>query len=71
MKSARNGTRLRWDPVRCDGVGVCAHLAVDLVHIDSWGYPIVSTEPLDASERRAATAAVRACPRRALFFDES
>jgi len=58
---------LRVDPSRCDGVGICAHLAPDLVAVDSWGYPIVRAEPLAAGlERRRAEAAVAACPRRAL-----
>ena len=25
----------------CDGVGVCAHLAPDLVELDRWGYPMI------------------------------
>jgi ferredoxin len=57
------------DPAVCDGVGICAHLAPDLVTVDSWGYPIVSSEPLErGSERRQAEAAVRACPRKALHL---
>ena len=57
------------DPAVCDGVGICAHLAPDLVAVDSWGYPIVRSEPLGrGSERRQAEAAVRACPRKALHL---
>jgi hypothetical protein len=44
-------------------------VAADLVHPDSWGYPILTRLPLDAREQRAARAAVSACPRRALFLD--
>jgi len=58
---------LRVDPSICDGVGICAHLAPDLVAVDSWGYPIVRSEPLGSGrDRRQAEAAVAACPRRAL-----
>lgn len=58
---------LRLDPSVCDGVGICAHLAPDLVAVDSWGYPIVSGTPLDSrSLARQADAAARACPRKAL-----
>lgn len=60
--------QLRVDPVSCDGVGICAHLAVDLITVDSWGFPVVSAEPLDGRTRRQAKAAVAACPRRALFL---
>lgn len=62
--------RLRIDPSVCDGVGICAHLAPDLVTVDSWGYPILDPAPLvSASERRQAAAAVAACPRSALYLD--
>ena len=61
-------SRLRVDIVACDGVGICAHLAPDIVRVDSWGFPILTDEPLTGAERRQAQAAVRACPRRALFL---
>jgi ferredoxin len=67
---AERGARLRVDPVACDGVGICAHLAADLIGTDSWGYPVVSGDRLDAERLRQARAAVRACPRRALFLDQ-
>lgn len=59
--------RLRVDPVACDGIGICAHLAPDLVRLDTWGYPIVSADRLDAATQRQAAAATAACPRKALF----
>lgn len=58
--------RLAVDPVRCDGVGMCALVARRVVDLDAWGYPIVPDEELARRERRAARAAVSACPRRAL-----
>jgi len=61
-------TRLRVDIVACDGVGICAHLAPDVVRVDSWGFPILGDGSLTAGEKRQAQAAVRACPRRALFL---
>jgi ferredoxin len=75
LRSAREpvdratGPTLRIDPSVCDGVGICAHLAPDLVTVDSWGYPIVSPAPLTSgSSRRQAQAAVRACPRKAMHL---
>jgi ferredoxin len=62
--------QLRVDPVACDGVGICSHLAADLITVDSWGFPIVAEEPLDGRTRRQAKAAVAACPRRALFLTD-
>jgi ferredoxin len=60
--------RLQVDIVACEGVGICAHLAADLVRLDSWGYPVVDPAPLSRSTGRQARAAVTGCPRRALFI---
>ena len=60
--------RLRVDIVACDGVGICAHLAADVVTLDSWGFPIIADEPLTGGRNRQARAAVTACPRKALFL---
>jgi ferredoxin len=64
--TAPTGERLLVDPARCAGVGICLHVAPDLVRADSWGYPVVRS-PRDEREDRQAEAAVRACPRRALL----
>jgi ferredoxin len=68
-RRAAPAERLRVDPVACDGIGLCAHLAAGLVTVDSWGYPIVPTGPLHPRDRRPAAAAVGACPRKALFLE--
>jgi ferredoxin len=62
--------RLRVDPIACDGVGICAHLAPDVVRVDRWGYPIVVGATLDRRTERQARAAARACPHKALFVEE-
>ena len=62
--------RLRVDPVACDGIGICSHLAPRLVTVDSWGYPIMPSQTLDKGARRSAALAVAGCPRRALFIEE-
>ncbi|HET9655693.1 MAG TPA: ferredoxin [Kineosporiaceae bacterium] len=64
-----SGPRLRVDPVACDGIGMCAHVAPRLVGVDSWGYPVVDGSPLDRRSARSAAAAVSSCPRRALFLE--
>ena len=63
-------TRARVDIVACDGVGICAHLAPDVVRVDTWGFPILADGSLTSAQQRQALAAVRACPRRALFLVE-
>jgi ferredoxin len=54
------------DPLRCDGVRICAHAAGSVLDLDRWGYPVAPERELTRRERRAARAAVAACPRRAL-----
>jgi ferredoxin len=63
--------RLEVDPVACDGVGLCAHLAPAVVQLDRWGYPVVPLTALSRSQQRRADRAVRGCPRRALAVVES
>lgn len=58
--------RLLVDPVACEAVGFCAHLAEDVVALDRWGYPVVPRAPLPPEDVPAARRALRACPRRAL-----
>ena len=54
--------RLVVDPVRCDGVGICAYVAARLVDLDRWGYPVLPTRALDRREQRAARAAAADAP---------
>jgi ferredoxin len=63
--------RLVVNPVACDGVGICAHVAPDVVRVDSWGYPILPRRALTPAELKQARAAVTACPRRALLVHRS
>ncbi len=66
MRRSSDPVRLVVNPVACEAVGLCTHLAADVVELDRWGYPLVPTGPLSAGQRAAAGRAVRACPRRAL-----
>ncbi len=55
--------QLRIDPIRCDGYGLCAEEAPDLVWLDDWGYPVVADWPVASPELlRQARRAVDACP---------
>ncbi len=62
--------RLQIDPVACEGIGMCAHLAPALLHLDPWGYPVIPVGTVAGSDARAAVRAVRGCPRRALRFND-
>lgn len=59
--------RLAINPAACDGLGMCAHQAPDVIQLDPWGYPIVSADELEGAEADQASRAIRACPRNALF----
>jgi ferredoxin len=60
--SAASGSSLRWDPVACDGRGLCAELFPERITLDPWGYPIVSKDPLTPGLDKHAQRAVAACP---------
>ena len=62
---------LRIDPQACDGIGMCAHLAPDLITLDRWGYPLIPTRVLNVEEVAQATKAVKGCPRKALHLSTS
>lgn len=62
-------TGVRVDPIRCEGIGMCAHLAGDVIRIDPWGFPIVPSGPLTAREVVALERAASGCPRQALRMD--
>ena len=59
--------RLVVDPVACDGVGMCARLAPDLIALDTWGYPVLSGDALSKRTAGQAARAVAGCPKRALM----
>ncbi len=61
--------QVRVDPIACDGIGMCAHLAPGVIAVDRWGYPVLPVEPISGRDLRAARAAATACPRRALFLE--
>jgi NADH:ubiquinone oxidoreductase subunit F (NADH-binding) len=39
-------SRLRVDPIACDGRGLCAEILPELITLDDWGYPIISDREL-------------------------
>ena len=62
--------RLVVNPVRCTGIGICAHAGGRVVDLDTWGYPLVPPVGLGGRDARAARAATEACPHRALLLVE-
>ncbi len=61
-------SRVRVNPIACEGHGVCAELFPEGIELDDWGYPIVSSEPVSGEAERHARRAVEACPTLALIL---
>jgi ferredoxin len=69
-KQAAPDVRLAVDPIACDGIAMCSHLASHLIAMDPWGFPVMPHGPLQPRDLRAARSAVSGCPRNALFLKE-
>lgn len=54
--------RLRVDWAACDGHGLCAQWAPEIIELDEWGYPIVSAGHVPSEVLAHVRAAVDACP---------
>jgi ferredoxin len=64
--------RLRVNPVLCSGYGYCAEIVPELISLDDWGFPIVSSRPIDDDKLLGlAERAVATCPRLALMLEEA
>jgi ferredoxin len=59
-------TRLRIDPIACEGRGLCADLLPELIQLDEWGYPLVRPGAMPPQLRKDAQSAARHCPTLAL-----
>ncbi len=65
------GRGLRVNPTLCDGYGYCAEIVPELVALDDWGFPIVSSGDIhEAHVLRHAQRAVATCPRLALLLED-
>lgn len=62
---------LRVDPIACDGRGLCAEVAPELVTLDDWGFPIVRGEPIPPQWMGHAREAIRLCPKLALRLERA
>ena len=60
---------VRIDWLGCDGHGLCAEVAPELVQLDDWGYPIVQPGALPRRLEGPAKAAARACPKLAFHLE--
>ena len=63
--------KLRVNPIACVGHGMCAELLPELIQLDRWGYPIVSSRAVPRPLADHARRAVQACPTLALLLEEA
>ena len=61
-RPAREPVVLQIERIQCDGYGMCAELLPELLELDDWGYPIITTEGVPTELLEHARRAVEACP---------
>lgn len=66
LPSYATAKRLTVDWTRCDGHGLCAHVAPELISLDGNGYPAFPETPVAAWLESEARKAVAVCPELAL-----
>jgi len=64
-------TTLRVNPIACVGHGMCAELLPEIIQLDRWGYPILSSPAVPGLLAEHAQRAVQACPTLALLIEEA
>jgi len=62
--------RLRVNPIACTGHGLCAELLPEIIELDPWGYPILSSSAVPAGLMEHAKRAVDTCPTLALLMQK-
>jgi ferredoxin len=63
--------RLRVNPIACTGHGTCAELLPELITLDPWGYPLLTSEMVPRGLASHARRAVASCPTLALLAEDS
>ena len=58
--------RLRINPIKCTGHGLCAELLPEILPLDPWGFPIVPDGRVPDELLKHARRAAAACPTLAL-----
>jgi ferredoxin len=66
----RGSARLTVNPIACDGRGLCAEVAPELVTLDDWGYPILRPGAIPPELLTRARDAVKLCPKLALRLSQ-
>ncbi len=62
--------RLRIDPIRCDGHGLCADLVPELLRLDDWGYPMPIGADVPRRLESQVGRAAKLCPTLAIVVEK-
>lgn len=62
--------RLHVNPIACTGHGLCAELLPEIIELDPWGYPILSSSAVPTGLMEHAKRAVDTCPTLALLMEK-
>ena len=62
---------LRVNPIMCDAHGMCAELLPEIIELDPWGYPILTSASVPRNLVDHAKRAAAACPTLALLVDKA
>lgn len=65
------GTQLTLNPISCHAHGICAELLPEVITLDEWGYPIITSSRVPAELIKDARRAAAACPSLALKLVKS
>jgi len=63
-------SRLRVDPIACDGRALCAEILPEIITLDDWGFPIIRAGDVPDHLRDEAREATRICPKLALRLED-
>lgn len=63
--------RLRLNPILCEAHGVCAELLPELIRLDPWGYPMLTSATVPSELEPLARRTVTVCPRLALLLERA
>ena len=67
---AKPGTkRIAVNPIACDGHGLCAEMLPELITLDDWGYPIITSAEVPPHLEAVARQARNLCPTLALLLE--
>lgn len=62
--------QLRVNPIACSGHGVCAELLPEIIELDPWGYPLLSSATVPPVLVPHAQRAAATCPTLALILEK-